>query len=150
MPFFKLRPEAGGQPLPRAERTLGTTATRYRLDWWLGDDLIECHPAFVVTDPLKIALEGLHDGRGYRFGEASLEPSPFLRQKRPMLDLPRFWTLEVDGVAGQSDMGLSTEGSLIVSGRVLGVLVLHQLERADIQQWPSRPGAAIAAEGRRR
>ena len=58
MPFLAVRPEQTGHSTGPGRQG------PYRLDWWLGDDLIEAHPDLLVTDALRQSLERCRAPRG--------------------------------------------------------------------------------------
>lgn len=146
--FFVLRPEDAGHPEP--PRT--SEEPLYVFDTWLGDDLVGAHPHFLVTAALKASLETLAEPTGFRASHARTRPSLFLERQRPELSLPTFWKLEIDGAAGVHDLGLTADGSLVVSQRVLDHLVSHSIHHAWLTQYASaaegRGGAKPAPRGR--
>jgi hypothetical protein len=116
-------------------------------DAWLGDDLVAAQPDLLVTTPLKEDLESLDEATGFGLSLARTSCSPFLRRHTPKLALPPFWAINPDGEPGKDDIGLTRDGSLVVSQRVMDVLVRYRLGRAAFWLFsPSRRGGE--ADGR--
>ncbi len=124
--FFIVSPEQAGS----AQRERPEGEVNFVFDKWLGDDLVSAHPSFLGTNSLKQALESLENVTGFRPSRARTSCSAFLKRHSPGLELPCFWVLHVDGRAGADDMGVTRDGSLVVSQRTMDVLVRHQVGRA--------------------
>ena len=129
MPFLAVRPEQTGHSTGPGKQG------PYRLDWWLGDDLIEAHPDLLVTDALRQSLERLPNPSGFRLEPARVEESEFFQEKSAGRHLPIFWRLRVTGTPGVNDMAITPDRVLVVSGRTLAVLLGHGLEQAEISQF---------------
>jgi len=129
MPFLAVRPEQTGHSTGPGRQG------PYRLDWWLGDDLIEAHPDLLVTDALRQSLERLPSPSGFSLEPARVEESEFFREKSGGRHLPTFWRLQVTGTPGVNDMAVTPDRVLVVSGRTLAVLLGHGLEQAEISQF---------------
>ena len=138
MPFLIITPEASGHPA-RPGRVLSPeqecTPLRYEFDWWLGDDFVGSPPHFLVTSRIRKALAGLPDATGFTLEEAQVAPSDFFKNGNPGRNLPRFWRLNVTGIPGVHDVGLSERRDVVVSGRVFAALLSGRLEQASFQQF---------------
>jgi hypothetical protein len=138
--FFIVKPEDAGHP--DREGSGG-----FVFDTWLGDDLVSAHPDLLVTSPLKKDLESLDEATGFGLSPARTSCSPFFRRHKPTLTLPPFWAINVQGEPGKDDIGLTRDGSLVVSQRVMDVLVRYRVGRAVFWLFsPSR--RAGEADGR--
>ena len=126
-PFFVVRPEEAGRPAGRS----GV----YVFDSWLGDVMVEAHPAFLVTTSVKRALEQVCSARCVAFSRSRVQKSRFFAKHSPNAKLPALWLLQVSGVAGRDEMGITADGSLVVSKVVLDSLVRFKVPRATIQQF---------------
>jgi hypothetical protein len=132
--FFLVKPEDAGHP--DRERSGG-----FVFDTWLGDDLVSAQPDLLVTTPLKKDLESLDEATGFGLSPARTSCSTFFRRHKPQLTLPPFWAINVDGEPGNDDIGLTRDGSLVVSQRVMDVLVRHRVVRAAFWLFsPARRG----------
>src|SRR5688572_5915033 len=63
---------------------------------WLGDDLLECFPIFLITERLKLKLHesGL---TGFQVKDCEIEASDEFILLQPSIELPNFYWLEVTG-----------------------------------------------------
>ncbi len=107
----------------------------YELHGWLGDDLLESFPVFVVTDRLARALRG-SDLSGWRLGPVQVTKSDEFEELHPDRELPGFFWLQVDG-DGAADFALSADHRLEVSERALELLRRFQIDNALVD--PAAP-----------
>lgn len=142
--FFTIEPEVSGSPAK------GSPPGRlvFAFDTWLGDDLIRPYPAVLVTTPVRAGLLRLEEPTGFEIGRARVRTSRFFRKHSPGKRLPPFWSVEVRGLAGRDDMGLTASGALVVSQRVLDVLLGFRIGRAVLMQYPTVTGASLRKKGR--
>ncbi|HER19425.1 MAG TPA: hypothetical protein ENO14_00085 [Chromatiales bacterium] len=129
--FLLVEPEPSGVPRPGRRRE----GSEYLLDTWLGDDLVRAHPAILVTKCVRDALEKLPDATGFSLVRARVKKSRFFRAHNRWRLLPAFWSVEVQGRAGRSDMGLTVESGLVVSERVASVLLQCRVRQATFRQY---------------
>ncbi len=81
---------------------------------------------------------------GCRFGSVEVSTSEQfqeLEELHPPRMLPRFSWLIIDGMAGRDDVGVSSNGSLVVSERLLQTMRPGRLEHCDISPATVRPTA---------
>src|SRR5512142_3190556 len=76
----------------------------YELHGWLGDDLLESFPVFVVTARLAQARRG-PELTGWRLGPVQVTRSEEFDELHPDRELPGFFWLQVDG-DGAKDFAL--------------------------------------------
>ncbi len=129
--FFIVEPEAAGTPV--AGEAAGAVACAF--DVWLGDELVRAHPLLLATTALARALLELPAATGFRVARARARASAFFRRQNPQRRLPPFWSLVVEGEPGRDDMGLTRDGALVVSRRVLDVLLQFPVGRAVFAQY---------------
>ena len=132
--FLIVEPEATGA----AKAGQHGGAGEYVFDTWLLDEIIRPHPAVLVTSQVRDALQKLPNPTGFRFSRARVRRSHFFRAHSRGKRLPVFWSVEVDGEAGRSDMGLTAEGALVVSERVASILFEFRLKQATFRQYVKR------------
>lgn len=128
---FLVTPEDAGRNSPH--RSGGIPL--YVFDAWLGDDLVRAYPIFLATTRLKDALETLPQPAGFLSTRVNVARSPFFRRHHPQLRLPTFWALEVQGQPGVHPLGLTRDGSLVVSPAALDCLVQHSVRHATFAQF---------------
>ncbi|MBA4017919.1 MAG: hypothetical protein C0483_12145 [Pirellula sp.] len=139
MVWSVLEPEvAGGW----GERTVADTSIHpprvtvlhYKFDGWLGDELLESFPCYIVTSQLGRALTaaGLN---GFRLAVVEVTASEQFAEMYPDVHLPAFEWLQVVGVAGVDDFGVSADHQLVVSERARDVLQAGQLRHCEVSGW---------------
>lgn len=102
----------------------------YELDGWLGDDLLETFPCFVVTDRLAQAIKtsGL---TGCELGPVEVVKSEDFEELQPDRELPDFHRLFVLGDAGKDDFSIDNQ-RLRVSDAALAVLGQFDMGHCDV------------------
>src|SRR3954451_6944805 len=136
--WFRIEPEVAGGLGPKTGLDHSTHPPRvntlhYVFDGWLGDDLLESFPAFIVTADSASRLEaaGLS---GFRFGEVEIGTSETFDEVGANRQLPEFRRLEVTGKARDADFGLDDDNVLVISDTALDVLHQGRLQHADIEE----------------
>lgn len=110
---------------PRVDRLV------YEFAGWLGDDLLEAFPCFIVTERLAEALRdsGL---TGFQFAELAVSTTPeFAEHYRG--PLPRFLWLKVHGRPGIDDLWVDDSHLLNVTGSALALLRATQIANAVVE-----------------
>ncbi|MBQ0926659.1 hypothetical protein [Saccharopolyspora endophytica] len=148
MTHHKLTPDVPGEigddtELDRSVHPPRVLHLAYVIDNWLGDDLLEAYPAFMVTDHLRGLLEG-SGLSGYEIRQADVTIEEEARDTLPMIgrtEFPEFLWLHVTGKPGHDDFGLTAKGDLVVSDRALEVLRQGHIDRCDIDEYDQSTGA---------
>lgn len=104
----------------------------YRFEGWLGDELLESSPCFIITESVA---RKLYDSQlsGFTLGPVHVTKSPEFEKLNPHTSLPDFLRLEVEGTAGVDDFGLAADHRLVVSQASMAALRTAQLDNADIE-----------------
>jgi hypothetical protein len=93
----------------------GITHLHIKLEDWLGDDLVEVFPCYLITETLKKKLEA-NMFSGYEFGEVEITKDEYFHNnyqlKKP---LPQFYWLIIKGKKNADDIFLDTKFKLNVS-----------------------------------
>ena len=106
----------------------------YEFQGWLGNDILECYPCFIVTDALKEAiLKATLTGVDFHF--VKVTTSYEFRQLYPDRVLPGFNWMKISGKEGEDDFSLSSEFVLIVSEKAYNLLSLFNISAADVQDY---------------
>jgi hypothetical protein len=139
MSYYILDPEVPGELGSKTKLDTSThpprvSALNYELNNWLGDDLFQSFPCFVVTNRLRQKLES-HKATGIKFAELELTLSDNFRELHPNTKAPECSWLKVVGKAGEDDFGLSSDFRLVVSESALSVLKTFQLENCEVKTW---------------
>lgn len=134
--MYILNPEVSGQI---GEKTLLNTNTHppivERLHFifygWLGDDLIECFPCFLVSEKLKILLQKTNFS-GFLIKDCETELSEEILIMQPQIVLPKFYWLDV-GHDKNSDLFIDESLKLQVTDAAYDLLKRVNLKYCDIQ-----------------
>lgn len=137
--FFLINPEVAGglgentvihrnRVPPRVERL------HYEFEDWLGDDLVESYPCFVVTLEMgeRLARAEL---TGFVLRDVEVSTSDTFQELHPGR-LPEFRWLDVDVTPGEDDFGLDERARLVVSEKALDVLRTSSLDHCAVAPWP--------------
>lgn len=104
----------------------------YEFSGWMGDELLESFPCFVVTLNLARALKK-NQFTGFTLATVGIKKTDQFDMMYPSMILPEFKWLKVHAVAGSSDFGLSQDFRLVVSDAALEVIKSCGLKYADIE-----------------
>jgi hypothetical protein len=92
------------------------------LEDWLGDDLMECHPCYIVTENLKNALEKTNF-TGFTFDNLKITKSEYFSDNyHAEKPLPLFYWLKVNGKVGIADIYVGEGSSLFCEEKLLEFL----------------------------
>jgi len=136
MPFI-LEPEvAGGW----GKGTVANTSVHppivekleYEFSGWLGDELLESFPCFIVSDRLASELKNSHL-TGYRLASLVVSKSSEFRDLEVNASLPGFQWLQVVGATAVNDFWQNSQHQLVVSESALSVLKRGSLNACQIQ-----------------
>lgn len=133
--FHILEPEVAGGwgPGTDADTTVHPPIVRrlvYEFEGWLGDDLLETFPCFVVTDRLAKAIK-TSALTGYELDPVEVVKSEMFEELQPGCELPDFHRLLVLGDTGKDDFSIDNQ-RLRVSDAALAVLSQFGMEHCDI------------------
>ena len=108
---------------------------------WLGDDIIESTPCFIVTDKLKTEIEK-NELIGCEFQDVEISLSDEFIEIYPNRDIPQFKRLIPKGsvvVEGEiystwtgEDFSFSDKSYLVVSERALNILKEFNVDNCDL------------------
>ncbi len=139
MKHFILEPEVAGgigknTVLDRSVHPPVPIRFNYEFSGWLGDSLLETVASFIVTKSLgeQIKSSGL---TGANFGEVEISKGGQFEDLYPNTELPEFVWLQIKGVAGVDDFGLSSKHLLVVSQAALSVLQREPLDHCEIAEY---------------
>ncbi|QFT12966.1 hypothetical protein [Vibrio sp. THAF190c] len=121
MKYFVIEPEVAGGLGEKTEGDFSVypplvTNLHYEFQGWLGDDILESFPCFLVSYNLSQSLKKT-SLTGFDLDAAKITTSELFNELYPNKTLPEFLWLKVNGKAGQDDFGI-TEGSLLVVSNV--------------------------------
>lgn len=125
--YYIVEPEVAGQWGESTEFTRApgqpvlVHKLHYQFDGWLGDELLESTPCYIVTERLAVKIQQLALS-GVSFDEVYVSKSPLFYEAYPGRNLPHFLWLKIDGLPGSDDFGVTADLQLVVSARALALL----------------------------
>ena len=136
MKYYELDPEVAGE---LGKNTVMDTSVHppmvsklhYELDAWMGDDLIQSFPCYLVSERLKKRFEGASLA-GLEFAPVEFTVSATFKELHPSKDVPNFTWLKTVGRAGEDDFGVNSDGRLVVSERALKLIQNCNLKHCEI------------------
>ena len=136
MEFYELSPEVAGEIGPQSQVNYEVhpplvTELQYLFHGWLGDDLLEAFPCYIMTVRLKNEL--LRSSlTGYMFKAVEVTVSDQFKELYPAREIGKFaWFLPI-GQAGVDDFGISETYQLVVSEEALRILKQFQIKHCDV------------------
>ncbi len=125
--YHVVEPEVAGGwgPDTQFTRTPGQPVVVHKLhyvfDGWLGDQLLETSPCYIVTAALadRITQANL---TGFVLDSVKISKSDQFESLYPGRELPDFRRFRVEGAAGQDDFGVTRDLMLVVSDTALATL----------------------------
>lgn len=137
MSFFYIEPEVSGGLGPK---TIMDTSVHppvidklnYEFESWLGDDIIESFPCYLVTEKLSKQLL-LNNFSGFLLDHVLVSTSEDFTELNEGESLPKFYWLKIKGIAMEDDFGLSADFRLVISQNILNILNLNKICNADIE-----------------
>lgn len=158
MRLYELEPEVAGgigentvfinpnEAKQKNEREI-VSHLHYEFYGWLGDEILETTPCFIVTASLADDIRN-SDLTGYIFDDVEISKSDEFIDLYPKKILPKFKRLIPQGtvdVYGESytnwsghDFCFSQKSILVVTEKVLSILKHHSFENCDIKELNSR------------
>jgi hypothetical protein len=139
--YFYLEPEVAGgfgegSVLDTSVHPPKVVRLHYVFDDWLGDDLVESAPCFIITDRLRDKLQR-SDATGYKLDQVAVSKSELYEDLHPNgPPLPKFHWLKITGRAGLDDFGIASDRRLVVSELALRLLQSCQLADCYIEDFP--------------
>lgn len=151
MKLYIIEPEVGGgigestvftsKTLPNGVKEI--SQLEYEFQGWLGDELLESTPCFIITSELVSSIENAQL-TGYKIEGVKVTISDFFKELYPNKTLPEFKRLVPKGTVDinngkymdrtEEDFCLSQKLELVVSDNALRVLKKHQLNYCDIYE----------------
>ncbi len=135
---YVIRPEVAGELGPLTEMDTSThppTVTRlnYEFSGWMGDDIVETSPTYIVTASLSQAIESSRLS-GARLDDVVVTKDPQFEEFFPDIasSLPRWYWLRTVGNPNDSDFWQDEAGRLVISENALNLLQRFNISNAEV------------------
>jgi hypothetical protein len=137
MMFRYIEPEVAGGLGPKTKMDSTTHPPtvenlHYEFEGWLGDDILESFPCYIVTDRLKESIinEGL---TGITFSNVLITKSVEFEDRHPNKILPVFHWAKINGVSNKDDFAIGGGLRLVISERANKMLSLFDINNATFE-----------------
>lgn len=104
----------------------------YQFDGWMGDDIVESFPCYIVTDDLKKSIENVKL-TGIAFDFVKITKSDSFNELYPNQVLPVFHWMKILGKASYDDFGMSEDHLLVVSEKAFNILKNYNIDNLDYE-----------------
>lgn len=135
--YYLIEPEVPGQwaddiVVDRSTHPPEVKELSIVFDGWLGDDILEVFPSFIVTERLAEAMyeSGLS---GFEFRDVKISISEQFKDLYGEKELPRFLWLTLHREEARKDVALKEDGSLLLSERAMSVFKRFNLQNCDME-----------------
>ena len=89
------------------------------LEDWLGDDLVECYPVYIVTDALKKGLEESNFS-GFKFAEMEITKSEYFDDNYQLKkELPNFYWMKIIGQLDIDEILIGNNKELFIKPKLV-------------------------------
>ena len=105
----------------------------FEFSGWLGDDIIESFPCFIVTERLRKRIE-FEKLTGITFENVIISKSEVFLQIYPTIQLPNFYWAKIDGTFGKDDFIIGDDNRLVISERTFKILKLFKISNAIVEE----------------
>ncbi|WP_206743172.1 hypothetical protein, partial [Chryseobacterium sp. Leaf394] len=93
-----------------------------KLEDWLGDDLMECYPCYLITENLKENLKN-QTFTGYMIEDVEISMGEyFFNNYNVNKSIPKFYWLKINGDENKTDLYIGKEKKLFCSEKLLNFL----------------------------
>lgn len=104
----------------------------YEFDGWLGDDILESFPCFIMSERLKHEIEK-QSLRGIKFQNVTISKSETFEELYPSKELPKFYWAIIDGKFGADDFVIGNDFRLIISDKAFELLKQFNIDNASLE-----------------
>lgn len=139
MKYYTLSPEVAGELGEHTEMDTSVhppviTRLHYEFSDWLGDELVESFPVFLISTALgeEVTRAGLS---GFVLADAETSVSEDAEELLGGETIPEFRWLKITGRPAVDDFGQTEQARLVVSERALEVLRRGSLNNCDIEDY---------------
>ena len=105
----------------------------YEFSGWLGDDIIESFPCYIISERLKNKIE-LEKLSGITFDNVIITKSQTFNQLYPNMKLPKFYWAKIYGRVGFDDFIIGNDYRMVISDLAYRILKLFNINHAIFEE----------------
>lgn len=113
------------------------------LDGWLGDDILECTPCFVITEALEKEMKK-NEITGYKIAPLQVDISDTFHELQPETNIPHFLRMIPVGdvitngikceIIDDYDICWNQQNQLVISEKMYSILKKHSITYCDVEE----------------
>lgn len=104
----------------------------YEFEGWLGDDILESFPCYIVTEKLRTGIE--HEKlTGISFDDVIISKSETFLELYSNKELPNFFWAKISGESYRDDFFITEKNGLAISEKAYSLLKNYNIDQADIE-----------------
>ncbi|WP_431612370.1 hypothetical protein [Chryseobacterium sp. 'Rf worker isolate 10'] len=103
----------------------------YEFEGWLGDDILESFPCYIVTERLRKGIES-EQLSGISFDQVLVSKSETFLELYPDRELPNFFWAKINGESNRDDFFITEKNGLAISERAYSLLKNYNISQADV------------------
>ncbi|MBL3548063.1 hypothetical protein [Chryseobacterium sp. KMC2] len=104
----------------------------YEFDGWMGNDILESFPCYIVTEQLKKDIES-KALTGITFDIVLVSKSDTFLELYPNKELPIFFWAKINGESYKDDFFITEKNTLAISEKAYSLLNDYNIDQADIE-----------------
>lgn len=104
----------------------------YELDGWLGDDILESFPCYIITESLRKGIES-NSLSGINFSNVLVSKSETFFDLYPDRELPNFFWAKIIGEPFKDDFFITDKNSLAISEKAYILFKSYTIDQADLK-----------------
>ncbi|PZU26013.1 MULTISPECIES: hypothetical protein [Sphingobacterium] len=105
----------------------------YEFDGWLGDDILESFPCYIMTERLKRTIES-ENLSGITFDDVLISKSETFLDLYPDKELPTFFWAKINGEDYQDDFFITEQNGLAISEKAYSLFQKFNIDQADFEE----------------
>ncbi len=104
----------------------------FEFEGWVGDDLVESFPCYIVTERLRKGIES-EQLSGISFDQVLVSKSETFLELYPDRELPNFFWAKINGESNRDDFFITEKNGLAISEKAYSLLKSYNIDQADVE-----------------
>ena len=106
----------------------------YEFSGWLGDDILETFPCFIVSEKLMNDIRN-NQLTGVSFEDVKVTKSEEFMDLFLSSDLPSFYWMKINGKFGVDDFVIAEDYRLLVSEKAMSIISFFNIKNASFEDY---------------
>lgn len=136
--YYIIEPEVAGSFGEKTQREVSVhppkiTKLHYIFDGWLGDDIVESFPVYLISEKLYELLKET-ELTGFEIDDCETEISETFATLQPDKTLPKFYWLKITGKTNRDDFWINEDNILTISESAYELIKQTNISNCDIDE----------------